>query len=387
MGEHMKAMELSQSIFEDIESMQPEVLALIRELCAIPAPSHHEERRAAFVKDWFERRGMEAFIDEAKNVLIPMGLEEHEEIVVIMAHTDTVFPDMEPMPYREEDGRLYCPGVGDDTTNLAAMMLLAAYLHKHGARPACGVLFVADSCEEGLGNLKGCKAIMHAYGPRVKAFLSLDGDVTHVCAQAVGSARYRITARTKGGHSFSDFGNRSAIAVLAGIVRELYSQRLPEYLGSTTTYNVGTIQGGTSVNTIAQEAQMLYEFRSNNADCLRFMEKQMLDVLKHHTPQDALVELELLGVRPCAEHVDPQAQKALSGACMDALKRYVGRMPILASGSTDCNIPLSMGIPSACFGVYVGEGEHTREEWVEAASIESGMKAAMSVLLNWFEMV
>lgn len=381
----MKAMELGQTILGDIESMHQEALELIRTLCAIPAPSHHEERRAAFVKDWFVSRGMDAWIDEAKNVLIPMGLDEHEDIVVVMAHTDTVFPDMEPMPYREKDGKVFCPGVGDDTTNLAAMMLLAGYLHEQGYKPSCGVLFAADSCEEGLGNLKGCKAIMHAYGSRVKAFLSLDGDVTHVCAQAVGSARYRITAKTKGGHSFADFGNRSAIAVLAKIACELYRQRLPEYLGSTTTYNVGTMQGGTSVNTIAQQADMLYEFRSNNADCLRFMEKQMLDVLKLHTLKDAMVELELLGVRPCAERVDPDAQKALSGACMDALKRYVGRMPILSSGSTDCNIPLSMGVPSACFGVYVGEGEHTREEWVEAESIKDGMKAAMSVLMNWFE--
>lgn len=376
---------LSEREERAVENMYPQALELIRALCAIPAPSHHEERRAAFVRSWFEQRGMHAQIDEAKNVLIPMGLDEHEEIVVVMAHTDTVFPDMEPLPYREEDGRLFCPGVGDDTTNLAAMMLLAAYLHETGAKPRCGVLFAADSCEEGLGNLKGCKAIMNAYGPRVKAFVSLDGDVTQVCTQAVGSARYRITARTQGGHSFADFGNRSAIAVLAKITCALYSQRLPEYLGSTTTYNVGTVEGGTSVNTIAQRAQMLYEYRSNNADCLRVMEQQMYAILRENTPRDAQVELELLGVRPCAEHVDLNRQKELSSLCMDALKRYTGRMPILASGSTDCNIPLSMGVPSACFGVYIGAGEHTREEWVRADSIPDGMKAALSVLLTWFE--
>lgn len=381
----MQAIMLEQQVISDIEAMQPQVLDLIRMLCAIPAPSHHEERRAAFIRDWFLSRGMKASIDEANNVLLPMGLEEHADIVVIAAHTDTVFPDMEPMPMREEEGRMYCPGVGDDTTNLAAMMMLAAYLHEKGAKPNCGVLFVADSCEEGLGNLKGCKAIMHAYGARVKAFISLDGDVTHVCKQAVGSARYRISAFTQGGHSYADFGNRSAIAVLAKITCALYAQRLPEYLGSTTTYNVGTIAGGTSVNTIAQRADMLYEYRSNNADCLRFMEQQMLSVLRENAPKDAEIELELLGVRPCAEHVDPAAQSELSCACMDALRHYVGRMPILSAGSTDCNMPLSMGIPSACFGVYVGEGEHTREEWVDTASIENGMKAAMSVLLNWFE--
>ena len=102
----------------------------------------------------------------------PVGLDRYDEMVVIMAHTDTVFPDMEPMPLREENGRIYCPGVGDDTTNLAAMMMMAAWLHEHGVKPACGVLFVANSCEEGLGNLKGCRAVMQAYGPRVRAFLS-----------------------------------------------------------------------------------------------------------------------------------------------------------------------------------------------------------------------
>ena len=119
----MKAVELSREVQRDIERMQPEVIDLIRTLCSIPAPSHHEERRAAFIRDWFARRGVHATIDEAKNVPCPMGVGESGDIVVVMAHTDTVFPDTEPMPQREADGRLYCPGVGDDTTNLAALWL------------------------------------------------------------------------------------------------------------------------------------------------------------------------------------------------------------------------------------------------------------------------
>lgn len=379
----MKAVELNNSILRDIERMQPEVLDLIRTLCAIPAPSHHEERRAEYVRDWFLARGMHAEIDEAKNVLIPMGLDRYEDIVVVMAHTDTVFPDMEPMQLREENGKFFCPGVGDDTTNLAAMMMLAWYLKDY--QPRCGVLFAGDSCEEGLGNLKGCKAIMHAYGDRVKAFLSMDGGVTHVCTHAVGSARYRISASTQGGHSFADFGAKNAIAVLAGIVSALYEQSVPEIPGSKTTYNVGIIEGGTSVNTIAQRASMLYEYRSDNADCLAQMEGQMKRVLEAHATKGADVEVELLGLRPCAEQVDPEQQNLLSCACVDALARYVGGNPELEAASTDCNIPLSMGVPSACFGVYVGEGAHTREEWVDTASICPGMKAAASVLLNWFE--
>ncbi|MDO5378293.1 MAG: M20/M25/M40 family metallo-hydrolase [Clostridia bacterium] len=374
---------LSERLEAQIGAMQEETAELIRQLCAIPAPSHHEERRAALIQAWFERRGMKAEVDEAKNVLCPIGLEEHEDMVVVMAHTDTVFPDMEPMPMREENGRLYCPGVGDDTTNLAALMMLASLLKE--AKPRCGVLFVANACEEGLGNLKGCKAIMKAFGPRVKAFLSLDGDMASVCVRAVGSARYRITANTKGGHSFADFGSRNAIAVLAKLIDAFYAQDIPRRGTSATTYNVGLISGGTSVNAIAQQARMLYEYRSDDAACLAAMEGQMRAILKACVPEDAEVAVELIGERPCAGNVDPAAQAELQNACCAALGRYVGRMPAVSSGSTDCNIPLSMGIPSACFGVYRGEGEHTREEWVELASIEAGMKAALSVLLEWFE--
>ena len=381
----MNFTELEHAVLQDIEQMQPQVLELIETMCAIPAPSHHEELRAAFVREWFVSRGMHAEIDEAKNVRIPMGLDEHEDIVVVMAHMDTVFPDMEPMPFSRIDGKLCCPGVGDNTTNLAAMMLMAQYLNTHGYQPRCGVLFVADSCEEGLGNLKGCKAIMHAYGSRVKAFLALDGGVEDVCTQAVGSARYRITAKTRGGHSFADFGQRNAIAVLAGIIGALYQQQVPQEAGSTTTYNVGTIQGGTSVNTIAQQAEMLYEYRSDSAQCLAVMESQLRAVLAAQKVQDAQVELELLGLRPCSENVDPVSQQQLTDLCSAALAHYVGEKPELLAASTDCNIPLSMGVPSACFGVYRGKGAHTREEWVEADSICSGMKAAFSVIESWFE--
>lgn len=378
----MRSAALREDVLRDIEEMQAEVLALIKTLCAIPAPSHHEERRAAFVCDWFAGRGMEAWIDAAKNVRIPIGLEEHEDVVVIMAHMDTVFPDMEPMPLREENGRIYCPGVGDNTTNLAAMMMMAAYVRRYS--PRCGVLFVADACEEGLGNLKGCRLILKEYGSRVKAFLALDGGYAHVCAQAVGSARYRITAKTCGGHSFSAFGNRNAIEVLARIACSIYEQDMADLPEGKTTYNIGSICGGTSVNTIAQEAQMLYEYRSDNAACLESMERSMRSILKGCTPEDAQVEAELLGLRPCAGQVDPKKQQALNALCQTSIERHSGKVPSLRAGSTDCNIPLSLGIPSACFGVYEGQGAHTREEWIDTASILAGMKAAVEVIGNWF---
>ncbi len=379
------AVRLSEQIEQDIERMQLEVIELIKAICTIPAPSHYEGRRAAFVRDWFENNGLDAQIDEALNVYCEWDLDRHEDIVVVMAHMDTVFPDTEPMDVYEQDGRVYGPGIGDNASNLAAMMALAAYLKKEGYRPQCGVLFVADSCEEGLGNLKGCKAIMKAYGERVKAFVCLDSTSQSVCVRAVGSSRYKITVETAGGHSFADFGRRSAIQALAAIVGDLYSQEVPQAEGHVTTFNVGRIAGGTSVNTIAQKAEMLYEYRSDSAKCLQVMERQMREILLAHRSHDAKISVKIMGERPGMGEVDARKQAMLEESACAALAHYTGVVPTLRSGSTDCNVPLSMGVPSVCFGVYRGEGAHSREEWIDPQSVCGGMKAALSVLIYWFE--
>lgn len=378
------AVQLSEHIEQDIERMQVEVIELIKAICTIPAPSHYEGRRAAFVRDWFESRGIDAHIDEALNVYCEWDLDQHEDIVVVMAHMDTVFSDTEPMNVYEAGGKVYGPGIGDNASNLAAMMSLMAYLKNSGYTPQCGMLFVANSCEEGLGNLKGCKAIMKAYGERVKAFISMDGYAQSVCVKAVGSSRYKITVETEGGHSFADFGRRSAIEAIAQLVSAFYQQTVPETEGCITTYNVGRITGGTSVNTIAQKAELLYEYRSDNSKCLAIMEQQMRDILLAHRSRDAKISVKLLGERPGMGEVDPAKQAQLEETCCAALAHYTGVVPSLRSGSTDCNVPLSMGIPSICFGVYRGEGAHTREEWIAPESVCAGMKAALSVLIYWF---
>ena len=375
---------LAPALERAIEAAQGETLELIKTLCRIPAPSHREERRAAFIQEWLEKRGLPAEIDDAKNVRCGFGLEDAAPMVVVMAHIDTVFPDMEPMPMREEGGRLYCPGVGDDTANVAGMLTLIDLLHRLDFRPTCGVLFVCNSCEEGLGNLMGCKAIMRDFAPRVKAFLSLDDQSTHVCARAVGSARYQITADTRGGHSFADFGARNAIEVLSQLTCALYRQHVPRAAGRVTTYNVGMISGGTSVNAIAQHAEMLYEYRSSDAQCMAVMKEKLNIILRENALPDARVTVKLLGERPCGAAGDPAAQRELETACVAALERHVGGRKPISIGSTDCNIPLSLGIPSASFGMYRGGGAHTREEWIEPSSLYAGMKAAACVLMNWF---
>ena len=381
----IKACPLAADFEREIESAHQETIELLKTLCAIPAPSHHEERRAEFVKNWFEKRGLSAEIDDAKNVRCGFALDEHQDMVVVMAHMDTVFPDMEPMPMREEGEKLYCPGVGDDTANLAGMMILVDRLHRMGYKPTCGVLFVGNSCEEGLGNLKGCKAIMRDFSARVKAFITLDGNTEEVCARAVGSTRYRITAMTRGGHSFADFGTRNAIEVLSRLTCALYRQNVPHMGGSVTTYNVGVISGGTSINAIAQHAEMLYECRSNDPQCMAVMKEKLDTILRENALPDAQVEVEVLGERPCGTAADKNAQSELENAALQVLAQYAGTKPQVTAGSTDCNIPLSLGIPSVCFGMYRGEGAHTREEWIEPESMRQGMKAAAAMLLNWFE--
>ena len=381
----IKACPLAADFEREIESAHQETIELLKTLCAIPAPSHHEERRTEFVKNWFEERGLSAEIDDAKNVRCGFALDEHQDMVVVMAHMDTVFPDMEPMPMREEGKKLYCPGVGDDTANLAGMMILVDRLHRMGYKPTCGVLFVGNSCEEGLGNLKGCKAIMRDFSARVTAFITLDGNTEEVCARAVGSTRYRITAKTRGGHSFADFGTRNAIEVLSRLTCALYRQNVPHMGGSVTTYNVGVISGGTSINAIAQHAEMLYEYRSNDPQCMVVMKEKLDTILRENALPDAQVEVEILGERPCGAAADKNAQSELENAALQVLAQYAGTKPQVTAGSTDCNIPLSLGIPSVCFGMYRGEGAHTREEWIEPESMRQGMKAAAAMLLNWFE--
>jgi len=362
-----------------------ETLQLIKDLCTIPAPSHKEELRAAFCKAWFEKAGFEnVTIDEALNVICPVNVTEDNELVVFMAHTDTVFPDLEPMPFIEDGETWRCPGIGDDTANLAAMMITARQMLKEGSCGELGYLFVANSCEEGLGNLKGCRQLMADYGSRVKEVISFDGGLGGIMNKAVGSHRYRIAVSTEGGHSYGAFGNRNAIHQLSALINALYSVKVPKNGNSKTTYNVGAISGGTSVNTIAQYAEMLYEYRSDDRECLEQMRVMLMKMLEAFAATGIEVEWELLGERPCMGEVDPEKQAALEARARKALEPVVGPVPGGRSGSTDCNIPFSMGIPAVCFGAYRGGGAHTREEFILPESLKDGLDVLYRFIGGYF---
>ncbi len=377
-------MELNNTILSHIDAHREEAYQLLLTLARIPAPSNHEELRADFCKGWLEAQGAQGvYIDEALNVIYPIGAEGDGPLMVFMAHSDVVFPDTQELPLRVEDGKIKCPGIGDDTANVVALLMVAQYIARSGLKPRdCGVLLVINSGEEGLGDLKGTRKLMETYGHRVKEFVTFDSYADSISDRAVGSRRYHIAIDTEGGHSLVDFGNRNAIAYMASLIDTLYTMKVPEK--GRSSYNVGTITGGTSVNTIAQHAEMRYEFRSDARESLEIMEAHLQAALALYRAKGVRVTVTPIGDRPCSGQVDPVAQSKLTARAVKATEDFYGWTPVNKAMSTDCNIPLSMGIPSVCTSCLMGAGAHTREEEVEIDSLHPGLKVCFRMVLEHF---
>ncbi len=355
---------------------------LLITLAQIPAPSLNEQHRAAFCCDWLKTHGVEqAYVDDTHNVICPFG-DISREVTVIMAHSDVVFPDVSPLPLKRENEKLCCPGIGDDTANVVMLMMTAWFLCAEKMTPKNGgLLLVINVAEEGLGNLKGSKAIADEFEGRIKECISFDCHADELINGAVGSRRYRIEVHTQGGHSYFDYGRKNAIVVLSKLIDTLYSVAIPE--GTHTTMNVGTITGGTSVNTIAPSASMLFEFRSDDRSALQFMHEALQKAVKATHSADIQITVSVLGERPCAGNVDPAAMKRLTERASSVIVKHFGLQPSIKDGSTDCNTFLSRGIPAICFGCVLGDGMHTREEYVLCNSLIPGLKTAIETTLYY----
>ena len=359
---------------------------LLEILAKIPSPSHHEEKRVEFVKNFLEGIGAKGvYVDDAKNVIYPINCEGRDDIVVFMAHTDVVFPDTEELPFRKDEKYFYAPGVGDDTTCLASLLIATKYIIENKAETNRGILIVANSAEEGLGNLKGSKEIMKSFEGRIKEFYTFDGKYPGIVDRCVGSHRYEVICETEGGHSYGAFGKPNAIAELSKLITKLFEVEVPRKEGTKTTYNVGTIEGGTSVNTIAQKAKMLYEYRSDDAECVEIMKNTFEKIVAEANAEGkAKFTVNVVGIRPCSKDYDVALHEKMLESAMKIQEKYSGVPCIRHSGSTDCNTPMSMGVPAVCVGTYRGFGTHTREEYVERASFPISMKITIDVMLQYF---
>ena len=368
------------------EACHDEELELLRALAQIPAPSGHEERRAEFVRDWLLAQGAPVSavrIDEAKNVILslPGPADGDDGIAVFAAHTDVVFPDTEPLPLAESAERLLAPGVGDDTANLTVERCVARYLLRHHVPLDRRLLVVANSCEEGLGNLAGTRELFRHYAGKVREFTSFDLYLGMHVVSAVGSHRWRVRCHTEGGHSWENFGRDNAIEALCSFIEDLYALELPTR--ATVERCVGRFVGGTTVNSIAEEASVLVEYRSASEECLEEMYGKFVVLVEEHLKERTRIDVQLIGRRPASgEHV-PEGQAALIARTDEVLRELGGVRQIHhQESSTDANIPLSLGIPAHTVGAVEGDLLHTREEWVEKASLKRGLAVILALMLD-----
>jgi len=367
------------------EAHYEEELELIKTIVSIPSPSYHEQAKANFILEYIKGLGYEgAYIDAADNVILPLAIEGRNDISVFAAHIDTVF-DNEVITPHIEDGKIYAQGVGDDTANIVALLMVLKYIREKGLTQKEPVIFLFDTGEEGLGNLRGMREFMKNFEGRIKEFISYDlGYRRGIVTGAVSSERWEITCKTAGGHAFESFGNPSAIAGMAGLICRMYSQEVPKG-DSHCSYNVGTITGGTKVNAIAAECSVLYEIRSDMHWALTKLEQQFEQMLAESKAEGVEFEIKPLGLRPTAQGVDPTKQRALADRALKAIIDVTGSTTLTErSESTDCNLPLSMGIPSICTGTYYGGGAHRQDEFIYLESITPGLQIAMNFILEYF---
>ena len=358
-------------------------------LTEIPAPAFQEGQRAAAVKALLSAAGLNVQVDAAGNVIGELRGANEKEIVVLSAHLDTVFPAGTDVKVRHEGARLLAPGISDNGTGLAALAAIARSIHDAQIKPQRTILFVADVGEEGEGNLRGMRALVDAYRGRLKAVVVLDGAGTdHVTTIALASRRLEVVITGPGGHSWSDFGLPNPInALVRGSVRFI-NTRVPA--SPRTTFNLGQIDGGTSINSIPYEARLKVDVRSENESELARLESALRDCMaagvrdemessRDRSRGKLEWKVELLGSRPGGE-LAAESPLLASLRAADAMLENESR---IERSSTDANIPLSLGIDAISIGAGGnGGGAHSLQEWYDPTGREMGLKRALLTLLG-----
>jgi tripeptide aminopeptidase len=357
----------------------------------IPAPPFQETLRAAYMKKALASTGLRVETDDIGNV-IGEWPGSSPDIVMLTAHLDTVFPAGTDVRVKREGGRLLAPGISDNGTGLTTLLALSKAFHEAKIKTNKTILFVADVGEEGEGNLRGMRALVESYKKRLKFVLALDGSATEfVTTAALASRRVEISIAGPGGHSWSDFGAPNPIHALGRAIARFVTARVPE--SPRTSFNIGEIEGGTSVNSIPSSAHMKVDLRSESEAELATLEVLLRDAVKAGIDEEMSaarergmagsanllnLKINVLGVRPAGE----LAENSPLLAALLAADSQLGNRSRRERSSTDANIPLSVGIQAISLGAGGRSGgAHTLEEWYDPAGRELGLqRVALTVL-------
>jgi tripeptide aminopeptidase len=358
-------------------------------LTEIPAPPFAEAQRAEAVKVLLAAVGLDVHLDKVGNVIGELHGANDREVVLIAAHLDTVFPADTEIKVRREKDRMYAPGISDNGTGLVSLVALARAVHEARLKPQRTILFVGDVGEEGEGNLRGMRALVDSYRDKLKAVVVLDGSGTdHVTTKALASRRMEAVISGPGGHSWSDFGIPNPISALVRASVRFLSTRVPS--SPRTTFNLGQIEGGTSVNSIPHEARLKVDVRSESEDELLRLENALRECMaagvrdemessRDRSKGKLEWKVEILGSRPGGE----LSSNSPLLAALRAADDFLGNISRIERASTDANIPLSLGIDAIAIGSGGnGGGAHSLQEWYEPTGREMGLQRALLTVLG-----
>jgi acetylornithine deacetylase/succinyl-diaminopimelate desuccinylase-like protein len=390
----------THAAFRWLHLHEPRLRRWQHELLAIPAPPFGEAPRARWFAARFTELGLaNAHLDAEGNALAELhpNTAANAPIVLLSAHLDTVFPAGTPCNPRDDEARILCPGATDNGAGLTALLALAAALRAAEIAPACTLLFAANVGEEGEGDLRGMRHLFSAspYAPRIKAVLALEGaGAATVVDRALGSRRLRAEIAGPGGHSWADFGRPNPILALAEGLTAL--ARLPLPANPRTTLNVGAIAGGTSINSIPAEAHADLDLRSTSTAELDTLESAVLKTLSKAV-QSAVQSPVQSSARRGRKHDTLRLQVRRIGdrtagalahdsslfTSLRAVDRHLGLTTEPRLGSTDANLPLSLGIPALALGAGgEGGGIHTLDEWYSPLGRDIALRRILLLLLD-----
>ena len=356
----------------------------------IPAPPFKEQARAEYTAAKFRETGLENVrIDDEGNCLGQLPGATGGPVIIFSAHLDTVFPEETDVKVRRENNRLFGPGVGDNACGVASLICLAQILTAAGIRPPASIQFAATVGEEGEGNLRGVRYLFSegAYRKGADFFISLDGPgLERITNRALGSRRYKVTLRGPGGHSWGDFGVVNPVHALGRAIARFAAYPAP--FSPRTAFNVGVIEGGSSVNAIPESAGMSVDLRSvsdEEIDKLEAFLRRVVEMaVREENSQRTIsgtsltASIEMVGARPSGE---TSAASHIVQAAMDC-SRVLGISPRLDCSSTDSNIPISLGIPSVTIGAGGASGNcHTLAEWYDPSGNTLGVRRLVLLAL------